>query len=49
MKIADILHNSNPDRLAAIPDPEQRDRMQVMAEGRYAKATRILSAALANL
>lgn len=42
VKLSDNSHNSNPARLAKIIDPEKRKSYQEMANGRYARARKIL-------
>lgn len=46
VKLADNLHNADPERIASIPDHEKRMQMEQVAERRYARSIRILSAAL---
>lgn len=49
IKHRDVLQNSNPERIAAMNDPEERAKVQEMAEGRYARARAILERALSKL
>jgi len=49
LKLNDNRHNSDRDRIAAIPDTEKRKRAEDRASNRYARSMKILGKALAAL
>jgi hypothetical protein len=49
IKDRDNRHNSDPDRIASIPDPEKRERAGRRAKSRYAPSMRVLQSALEGL